>query len=150
MHLFPELDSKAERVPGRFQFCRFRERGREREKVGEKEREDERDTEHSSPSEPLCSSISQWSSELQEGGRSQLQAGEKQEQKGGEFSVWAKWYPSFQLASSETRSSVLAKPSPLVLTYKTSPNTCSGLMSMTNTIFEKSKLYHEGATFILI
>ena len=69
VHLVPELDSEAERLSGSFQLGRFRD--------WETERKWERDRGSlsrlsSSPPEPPSSSISLRSSQLQEGGVSQL------------------------------------------------------------------------------
>lgn len=93
MHLVPELHSKAERFSGRCPLCRFREshtqngeRGGERGKERERQEGNKRQTLSTAPrrtavffNQPVILRAA--------GRRSQLQAGEKQEQKGGEFSV---------------------------------------------------------------
>lgn len=85
MHLVPELDSKAERLSGRFQLCRFRERDTQA-KRRERDTHTQRERLSTAPrrtavflNQPVILGAA--------GRRSQLQAGEKQEQKGGEFSV---------------------------------------------------------------
>lgn len=124
MHLFPELDSKAERVSGRFQLCRFRERGRERESGRERERM--RETQSIAPLLNRCvlQSASDPRSCRKEGGASSKQERSRNKREGSSV-----YEPNdIHLLSlphlKQEAVSLLSLP-PLVLAYKASPNTCS-------------------------
>lgn len=131
MHLVPELDSKAEWLSGKFQLCRFSER---KKGVGERRRKRKgmrgtgRETERMRTAPRLNRCVLQSVCDPQSCRKEESAPSRREEQKGGEFSVRAKWCTSSQPASFEARNDVLVKPSPLVLTYETSPNTCSGFM----------------------